>query len=71
MLKNVLLKMSTDFSDFGLNKNVLSELISDCKAIACVQTSPLAPETNPGSCSGSVRTVAPSSVVGWWLNYYF
>ena len=28
MLKNVLLKMSTNFSDFGLNKNELSELIS-------------------------------------------
>ena len=28
MLKNVLLKISTNFSDFGVNKNVLSELIS-------------------------------------------
>ena len=28
MLKNVLLKISTNFSDFGVNKNVLSEVIS-------------------------------------------
>ena len=59
--------MSTNFSDFGLNKNVLSELRSRYKAIACVQPSPLPLEKNPGSCAGSAHIVAPSSVMAGGL----